>query len=195
MVVNINNVVMKRSKQLELELINYRSQIGKGFGGNQKKGHPKGKRPFSSKHFTHLVLKSSYAKGKWSFLHYRNKSRVDRLVFNLAKKCGVQIRDYVNVGNHLHLLVKASDRVCVTRFLRSLTGILPRLLCGCEKGRKLGFSFWTGRPYTKIIASGWKPFNVITRYFEKNRNQAEARFYLEASIEGNSFARPPNFLE
>jgi REP element-mobilizing transposase RayT len=159
--------------QVEFDLFNYKSQIGKPFGGSRRKGNPKGKRPFSRKHLIHLILKSSHAKGRHSFLHPKNRKSVDQLVRRLARKFGVDIRDYVNVANHLHLAVRASHRVCLTRFLRSLCGLLPRGLLGCEKGKPLGFVFWDARPFTKIIAEGRKPFQIIRRYFDKNRRQAQ----------------------
>jgi hypothetical protein len=37
-------------------------------GGNSKTSHPKMARPFSRKCFQHVILKSSQAKGNWSFL-------------------------------------------------------------------------------------------------------------------------------
>ena len=163
----------KKRTQAEFDLRNYKSQIGKPFGGSKFKGNPKGKRPFSRKHLLHLILKSSHAKGPHSFLHPRNKKRVDALVRALAKKFGVEIRDYVNVGNHLHILIKSSHRNFITRFIRSLTGLLPRKLLKCEKGQPLGFSFWDSRPFTKIIAEGVRPFRNIIRYFNKNKRQAQ----------------------
>ncbi len=158
--------------QIEFELLNYRSQVGKPFGGARLKGHPKGKRPFSKKHLMHLILKSSRAKGQRSFLHFKNRKMVDQLVRTLAKSSGVEIRDYVNVGNHLHILIKSAHRGLLNRFLRSLCGLLPRKLFGCEKGAPLGFEFWDGRPFTKIIAEGLRPFKIIRAYFDKNRRQA-----------------------
>ncbi len=89
----------------------------------------------------------------------------------MGRKTGVEIRDYVNVGNHLHLLIKSHHRLCVTRFLRAIAGLIPRLVLGCEKGRPLGEAFWDGRPYSKILAGGLRPLKVIKSYFAKNRRQ------------------------
>ncbi len=165
--------------QFNLDLINYKSQyksqIGKPFGGSSLKGNPKVKRPFSKKHCIHLILKSSRAKGRCSFLHVKNKKTIDALVRRLAKKCGVQIKDYVNVGNHLHILFKCSHRIYMIRFLKSVAGLIPRKILNCEKGSELGYSFWDARPFTKIIALGYRPFQVIRKYFDKNRTQALAR--------------------
>lgn len=158
--------------QSEFDQINYKSQIAKPFGGSCLKGNPKKRRPFSRKHLMHLILKSSKAKGRHSFLHRKNQKMVDHLVRQMAKKSGVEIRDYVNVGNHLHILLKSSHRRFLAKFLRSLCGILPRRLFKCEKGAPLGFEFWDSRPFTKIIAEGLRPFKIIRQYFNKNRRQA-----------------------
>lgn len=179
-----------KSAQLNLDLHNIRSQIGKPFGGARIKAHPKVKRPFSRKHLIHMILKSSYAKGAHSFLHPKNVKWVNQMVRTLAKKFGVEIRDYVNVGNHLHILIKSPHRSCVTKFLRTLAGLLPRGLLKCEKGRPLGFDFWDGRPFTKIIAVGFKPFRHIANYFNKNRRQAQCQvegFDIFSQLEVSKF--------
>jgi REP element-mobilizing transposase RayT len=159
--------------QNSFKLKNDLSQIGKPFGGSQLKGNPKVKRPFSRKHLIHLILKSSKAKGAHSFLHPRNRKKIDPLVRSLAKRFGLSIKDYVNVGNHLHILVKAGHRICLTRFLRTLTGLIPRKLLGCHKTHPLEEPFWDGRPFTKIVSAGKRPFMIIKKYFDKNRKQAQ----------------------
>ena len=173
----------KREFQLELEKLNYKSQIGKGFGGTKNKGNPKSKRPFSRKHPTHVIFKSSLAKGQLSFLHHRHRKRIDDLVRRLAKKFYVDLKDYANVGNHLHLLISAPDRKCLAGFLKALSGLVPRTLLGCHKGNPLGYSFWDSRPYSKVIALGRRPFAVIKQYFVKNRRQAEGS-YRPKFVEG-----------
>ncbi len=170
-------------KQLEFDLLNYRSQVGKPFGGSKYKGNPKTKRPFSSRHYTHLILKSSKAKGVYSFLATKNQRRVNEAVRRLAAHFGVELREYANVGNHLHLLVKANRREQISGYLRALSGVLVRIVMNCQKGspmraagqRENGGKFWDGRPYTKIVAIGLKPFRGIREYIEKNRRQTQVR--------------------
>ncbi len=189
-------------KQLEFDLLNYRSQVGKPFGGSKFKGNPKTKRPFSSRHYTHLILKSSKAKGAHSFLARKHQKRVNQAVRRLAGHFGVELREYANVGNHLHLLVKARRREQMSDYLRALAGVLVRIVMGCEKGNPLNRArqrprgsgaksgraaclgsdvsmddqkFWDARPYTKIVAIGLMPFRKIRNYFEKNRGQAQVR--------------------
>ncbi len=145
--------------------------MGRGFGGAGLKGNPKEKRPFSRKHLIHVIFKSSRARGANSFLAPRNAKRVNQIIRSVGRKTGVEIRDYVNVGNHLHLLIKTHHRLCMSRFLRAVGGLLPRLILGCEKGRPLVEPFWDGRPYSKIVAGGLRSFRQIQNYFSKNRRQ------------------------
>ncbi len=220
-----------RARQLSFSGLNCPSMIGVGFGGSKFRGNPKGKRPFSKKHHIHIVLKSSFAVGANSFLAVRHREYVNRIVRSLAAKSGIRLYDFVNVGNHLHLMVKASHRSALSKFLRSLSGILPRRILNAQKGRPLSLQksrdslqvnknkdglrvnegrdglrvnksgdglkvntgghgrglgarevhnlqpgdFWDGRPFSKIVAEGLRPFAVIRRYFEKNRRQAQQK--------------------
>ncbi|MCC7404539.1 MAG: transposase [Bdellovibrionales bacterium] len=165
---------MSRKIQQELTLQNEKSMIGKPFGGSNLKSHPKVKRPFSSKHQIHLILKSSLAKGVHSMLHPKNVDHVNRLVRRFAIDNGIQLQNYVNVGNHLHLLVKCRHRRQLARFLRTISGLIPRRILGCQRGNPLATTekFWDARPFTKIMASGRRTFQIIRRYFDKNRWQA-----------------------
>lgn len=97
------------------------------------------------------------------------------MIRSTAQRCGVDVKDYVNVGNHLHLRVKTSHRSLMVRFLRALSGRIPRLVMNCKKGQPLGFKFWDSRPYTKIVAQGLRAFKILHRYFEKNLRQVQAR--------------------
>ncbi|MCC7405672.1 MAG: transposase [Bdellovibrionales bacterium] len=182
---------MSRKIQQELDLQNEKSMIGKPFGGgSHQQSHPKAKRPFSRRHLIHLILKSSQAKGSRSFLHKNNSPRVNQLVRRQARLNGIQLNDYVNVGNHLHLLIKCAHRRQLIRFVRAVTGLIPRIILNCERGNPLPKSFWDGRPFTKILALGRRTFLVIRKYFAKNRIQANRR-QSQKYVEGFDFAAAP----
>ena len=92
------------------------------FGGEERKGKRKLKRPFSPKAQMHLVLKSKRARGKWNMLAGTNATQIKKLVLEKAKKWGVRIERYVNVGNHIHLLVQAREHRGFKGFLREVSG-------------------------------------------------------------------------
>jgi REP element-mobilizing transposase RayT len=137
------------------------------FGGSHCKSRPKLERPLSSKKWIHLVLKSERAKGKWSFLTYRNQQLVKQIIADKARQYGVQIRDLANAGNHLHLMVKFSNRNLFQNFLRAVTGILARAITGARKGNPIG-KFWTGIPFTRVLKSNFEEL-ALKIYFEGNR--------------------------
>src|SRR5262249_49760940 len=79
-------------------------------GGEQAKGKRKEFRPLSTKDPIHLVLRSSKAKGTLSFRNKAHRTLVHQIIKKQAKRFYVQLKNYQNVGNHLHLEVKISGR-------------------------------------------------------------------------------------
>ncbi len=147
--------------------------ISSSFGGEQQKGHRKTYRPLDPKSTIHLVLKSSRAKGMWSLLHRRHKTRIQDLLEKLAKENGIKIYRYANVGNHLHLLLKIHSRRGFQKFLRVFTGRVALLITQARKGNPQG-KFWDAIAFTRIVQWG-KDFTRITRYFFKNEIESFGR--------------------
>jgi REP element-mobilizing transposase RayT len=142
------------------------SPISKSFGGTLQSGKRKTFRPLDPKSAIHLVLKSSRAKAIWSMLHRRNKTRIQDLMERLASENGIKVYQFVNVGNHLHLLVKIRSRDGFQKFLRVFTGRVALLVTGARKGNPQG-KFWDALAFSRIVQWG-KDFKRITLYFIKN---------------------------
>lgn len=160
-------------KQLSLLDKETKARYGRTFyGGLKTKGHRKLERPFHAGKPLHLVLKSDKAKGKFSLLGATNKIEVRALVFGQAKRFGVDISDYVNMGNHLHIKVRASSRLQFQRFLKTITGRIARHVTGAKKGRKFG-RFWQGLAYTRVLKSRMEELR-LRGYFSANRTEAVA---------------------
>ncbi|HLD99923.1 MAG TPA: transposase, partial [Bdellovibrionota bacterium] len=119
-------------------------------GGNHSKGIRKTRRPIDLKSPVHLVIRSSRAKGAWSMLHPRHVEHIDRAAQKIARRHGVQLWRYSNVGNHLHLLVKTRTRTGFQNFLRELTGTVASIVTGAKKGNPVG-KFWDSLAYTRIV--------------------------------------------
>lgn len=117
----------------------------------------------------HLVLRSSMAKGSNSFLMHRRE--VDRTVRQLGRKFGVKVYRLANAGNHLHLIILPRSRTAYLGFIRSITGLLPRIVMGIQKGNPLGVSFWDKRPFTRIIEWG-QDFQNVCSYLLQNTLEA-----------------------
>lgn len=139
------------------------------------KSHAKKPRPISTKHAMHLTLRSSKARGEKSFLANRKRSiLIESKVRSIAKKFGVQTYRYANVGNHIHILVRATYRRGFISFLRAISGVIARIALGAERGQaKLREStqFWDQRPWTRVLA--WmKDFENVKKYVVQNFNEA-----------------------
>ncbi len=142
------------------------------FGGIMSAGKRKKKRPLNFKRPIHLVVRSSRAKGPWSFLTKKNAASVDQLLRQQARKHHLRLISYVNVGNHLHVKLRAFSRDSFQAFLRSSMAMLARKITGARKGHKVG-KFWDALAFTRILFSSVEE-GILKRYFRAN--ELEARF-------------------
>ncbi len=138
------------------------------FGGSLlKNSNAKTKRPLESKLPIHLVLRS-----KSSVLRLpKTFAKVNDCVGVIARKHGVRIYKYSNVGNHLHLLIKIVRVGAWAAFIRELSGRIAQVaqgLGGQEKGRK----FWTQRPFTRIVRGWREAFQIAKQYIALNELEA-----------------------
>ena len=156
-------------------------------GGVIRQGQRKLKRPFDSKTPLHLVLRSSRAKGEWSFSRVKNGRQIKHWVHHLARKNHVKVYRLANSGNHLHLLVKADSRRDFQSYLRALTGIVSRLVTGAKKGNPMG-KFWDALAYTRVVRWG-RDFKNVTYYLI--RNELEELGILAYRDRLVTKARPP----
>ena len=138
-------------------------------GGVRTKGSRKEERPLSFKDAIHLVVKSKKAIGSCSF--YTHKNDIKDIIDKYALKCGVVIKDYVNMGNHLHIKVKITERKLFAKFLRIVTGLIARLVTGARKGKSFG-RFWDGIPFTRIVKTAFEELQ-LKGYFRANRVEKE----------------------
>lgn len=138
-------------------------------GGMNLKKRRKVKRPLIPGAVTHVVLKSSKAKGDLSF--YKHKKLVKSLLDEKSKKFFVQIKGFVNMGNHLHIKAKFKDRERFQQFLKSYTALLARKITGAKKGQPFG-KFWDGLVYTRVLLTKFEELG-LKAYFEGNHLQRE----------------------
>jgi hypothetical protein len=135
-------------------------------GGSIRKGKRKIQRPFDRKRPMHLVMRSTRATMDWSFLHRRNKGAIHGLVVDLAKKYGVKLYKYENVGNHLHLLAKFPSRRELKAFLRVLAQAVMFQVTGARKGKPQG-RFFDAIVYSRVVSWG-REFTALKAYLWKN---------------------------
>lgn len=165
----------KRNTQLKFDDKRVKKELH--FGGTLlRKAKNRHDRPISSKDPMHLVLRSSMAKGKFSFGNSKNYSRVNDIVRKHCKKYGVKLIKYSNNFNHLHMLLKFPSRQAYMRFIRSLTGSLALAVSGASKLAKLKEifgqkRFWDFRPFTRVIRS-YRAYKTVVDYVVLNELEA-----------------------
>ncbi len=128
-------------------------------GGEVRIGKRKLDRPFSKKYPQLVVLRSSRAIGKWSFIYKTNGKRVQRLTNILARRYKVKILRYVNTGMALSILIQAPKKWNLQSFLRVLCGLLVMMITGAKNGKtplpRKGM-FWDRLAFTKILHWGYE---------------------------------------
>ncbi len=150
-------------------------------GGSIRGGKRKTARAIDTKSPMHIVLRSSRARGALSMLHPKKRDPVDTRAHHIARRHGVRIYRFANVGNHLHLLVKTPTRIAFQRFLRELTGVIAALMTGATKGSP--GRFWDGLAYTRIVTWG-RDLKNIEQYFIKNIFEAAGLLTRRARAAG-----------
>jgi REP element-mobilizing transposase RayT len=152
-------------------------------GGELSLGKRKTFRPIDPKQALHVVMRSSKAKGQLSMLHPKNCNSIEKFVHKTAKRWGVRLYRYANVGNHLHLLIQVPTREAWKRFSKELSGGIAQILTGARKGSALMRSqdpslpesakrgFWDHLVFTRIVSFG-RDFKCVARYLIKNLFEA-----------------------
>ncbi|MBC7464798.1 MAG: transposase [Bdellovibrio sp.] len=108
----------------------------KFFGGALLSGKRKSIRPLSSKDSIHFVLRSQWAMGRDSFLAARNRQSIERIIRSFALKFGVRIYRQAINSNHIHLLLKITNRVLYRAFIKAVNGKIASHVMG-EQSFKL----------------------------------------------------------
>lgn len=134
------------------------------FGGSLLNGKRRAQRPLSFRRPIHLVVKSSKARGRWSFLDSRNKHKIMKWLGHFAQKNSLRIYEKALVWDHLHLVVRFPDRRRYNSFIRALTGTLPRSVFKFEDQTQ---SFWDHRPFTRIMDWG-RDYDRTCEYLIQN---------------------------
>lgn len=139
---------------------------GTAHGGEHAKGRRKAARPVATKRAMHVILRSSRARGAWSLLTARNAAAVRTVTHATAKRFGIKVYRYANVGNHLHLLVQAKRRADFQNFLRVLAQGICFLVTKARKGNPVG-KFWDALAFSRAVSWG-REFERLLEYLEKN---------------------------
>lgn len=143
---------MKKKRQLEFDGF---KKVRDAFGGSLLKGNPKIRRPLDSKLPTLLTLRGIQGGLKSPKVFHK----IDDIVYETAKKYGVRIYEYANVGNHLHILIRVTNLALWPAFIRELAG---RIASAIKAFFKIEGNYWKFRPHTRIVR-GWKKAYKIAK--------------------------------
>jgi REP element-mobilizing transposase RayT len=179
---------MKRSSQLKF-LANEPGAYG-GDLQTTRKGRAQG-RPIATKHTMHLVLRSTKARGEWSFKKSENENKIAVIFRKFGAKFGVKILSLANVGNHLHVQIKIGNRFTFANFLRAVTGAIAQSVTGRTRWGKANvkLKFWDRRPFTRVVKS-FKAYRILEDYIRINQlegvgyTREEARLVIDRNRGG-----------
>jgi REP element-mobilizing transposase RayT len=129
------------------------------------------RRPVLPRRAHHITLRASQARREWSFLRPKNYALVRTILRRQARKHGVALESFVNVGNHLHLKVRPQTRQGFANFLRSATCLLSRAITGARKGRPLARRFFDVLAWSRVVRT-WAEEKILDRYFSDNALEA-----------------------
>jgi len=161
---------------VQLDLIpqkNLRIIKSRSFGGSNFKKRRKTARPLIPNLVHHVVFKSSTAKGSLSF--YAHKNFASKLLKERSKKYFIEILDWVNMGNHLHLKVRFKNKLNFQNFSRTFAALLARKITNSYRGKSFG-KFWDGLVFTRILTSKLEELG-LKGYFEGNHRQRELSYH------------------
>jgi REP element-mobilizing transposase RayT len=158
------------------------------YGGelrNKRKGRL-GPRPLAVRSTMHLVLRSSKAVGPWSFLKHHKK--INAIVDKFALKYGVKILSLADVGNHLHLHIKLSNRFTYRAFIRAITAAIAMAVTGASRWKKVKEKFWDYRPFTRVVI-GFRAFLNMRDYIRINQMEGQGFDRTYARLVVHEFAK------
>lgn len=135
----------------------------KEFGGSLLEGKRKTKRPLSTKHPLHLILKSSC-----SGVFNPGNFSLEKLIRSQAKKFGIKIYDLALNWSHIHFILKIESRTDYNKFIRSLTAILAKRIRKLKPHLEVIFNL---RPFTRILSWG-RDFKRGLEYIILNQLEA-----------------------
>jgi hypothetical protein len=182
--ISYNQLSMKRQQYYKQQ--NFFPKCKSEHGGSLKNAR-KRKRPLSTKHTMHLVLRSTQARIGWSLKRYQIP--IDQILNKFANKYSIDIINYANVGNHLHLHLKLHHRHSYKPFIRAITGAIVIAVTGFSKWRPKPkrLKFWDQRPFTRIAAN-LKEFLNLKKYILLNIEESKGLSRIEAKQKLNALA-------
>jgi hypothetical protein len=109
------------------------------------------------------------------------------MIYVYAARFKVRVYRATNVGNQLHLLVKAKEKKHLADFLRVLAGRIAVIVTGAKKYVKRVGKFWDYLVWSRLIRWGTEFYSVRTFVADMSRdktNLEEFIYFREWTISG-----------
>jgi hypothetical protein len=149
----------KREKLSLLQQSTFGAGVQAQHGGRGQRGVRKTSRPLEPSLPLYLVLRSARARGKWSLKRRSTEAAVAATLGTLSERHAIEIFEFANGGDQVHLLLRAESREGFQAFLRAFAGLVARQVTGARKGKPAG-RFWDALTYSRVL--NWGPeFDVL----------------------------------
>lgn len=120
-----------------------------------------------------VTVRSSQAKGQWSFRTPKNFQAIETLSKKFAERFKVELIRISNNHNHLHFHLRFPSKKAYVKFIRALTAAIMIAVTGCTRWtRAMPKKFWDRRPYTRVIED-FSQYAVYENYLDLNDLEAE----------------------
>ncbi len=151
----------KNSKKLtKLRLV----QTKKFYGGTLH--YRKLPRPIEDKKALHLILRCGVNRQGFSLRTYVNL--INAYLFKFSSQFQVKIYKHSINSNHIHILLKVSDRDAFKRFIRSFSASIA---VSIKSQYEYSGPFWQDRPFTRVVTWG-REYSGIKEYILLNFKEA-----------------------
>lgn len=122
------------------------------FGGSFDQRHKI--RTLCSRRPIHLTLKSNKR-----YILFKSRDKIREIIFKQAKSVGIKVYAWSVQKDHIHLSIKIPNREAYKKWIRAMTGLIARLF---------GKGLWKFRPFTRILGSFGREFQILNNYIFRN---------------------------
>lgn len=188
----------QKPKQSSFFKINWKHHLSHG-GALRKKHLGRGQRPLSTKEPIHVVFKIESLRLRHKSLRApQNFKLVLKIVEKYAKHFVVKVEQLSVQHDHIHLLIRASQRSQFHHFFRVIAGQIAQsfekegLLLGVTDTPKTAFraskNIWKYRPFSRVVR-GWKSYQTVRDYIQLNEKEVLGKIrYQKNRLRGLSSA-------
>lgn len=150
-------------------------------------------RPLSFKHPIHLVLKANKKSIHSGLRSYKKFQLIIQLLGKYSRHFSVRIEQFTIQNDHIHLIVRASNRSDYKNFFRVWSGQIAqkfqnlgliRRVTDTSGVAKEWMKLWLHRPFTRIVA-GRRARRIVRDYIQLNEKEARGEIpYRKERLRG-----------